>query len=124
MGEVLQLRLPQKKLDRDDVILVPRETNTEASRDVVANPQNFSDSVLRAACIWLRDNGDWMDQERARHLLKTMDRDARLKAADDAWWEAERRFFKLVALFSALLIIGIAIFDHAWGQSLAAGVAQ
>ena len=124
MSEVLQLCPVSRMLGYDDVILVPRETNTTAARDVLAYPQNYSDSVLRAARLWLRDNGEWMDQERARHLLKALDRQARLRAADDAWWAREKRELMLVG---AVILIGIAVislFDAAWGQHLAAGVGR
>lgn len=124
MGEVLQLRPVSRMLGYDDLILVPRETNTTAARDVLAYPQNYSESVLRASCLWLRDNGDWMDQERARHLLKALDRQARLRADNDAWWAREKRELMLVG---AVILIGVAVislFDAAWGQHLAAGVVR
>ena len=116
MGEVLQLRVPSRKLGFDDVILVPRETNTESARAVLAYPQNYSESILRAACLWLRDHGDWMDQERARHLLRVMDRE---KAEMAEFWVREKRTLRLVALFIVGCSIGIAVFDAAWGQLLA-----
>lgn len=124
MGGVLQLRVPSIKLGHDDVILVPREANTEAARAVLARPDQHTESMVRAACICLRDGGDWMDQKRARHLLKVLDREARLKAVDDAWWLSQRRRLLLIGLFVAVLVIGIVVFDHAWGQHLAAGVAR
>ena len=124
MGEVLQLRPFARRLGNDHVILVPRETNTTAARDVLAYPQNYSDSVLRAACLWLRDNGDWMDQERARHLLKVLDRQAQMKAADDAWWAREKRELMLVGAAILICVAVISLLDAAWGQHLAAGLAR
>lgn len=124
MGEVLQLRVPSIKLGHDDVILVPRETNTETARAVLARPAGQTESIMPAACIWLRDNGDWTDQERARHVLKLLDREAHQKAVDDAWWARERRTTLIVALFVAVLLVTVAVFDAAWAQHLAAGVAR
>jgi hypothetical protein len=124
MGDVLQLRPVSRRLGYDDVMLVPRETNTTAARDVLAYPQNYSDSVLRDACLWLRDNGDWMDQERARHLLKALYRQARLKAADDAWWAREKRELRIIGLIILAVIVSISLFDAAWGRILAAGIAR
>ncbi|GLS86649.1 hypothetical protein GCM10010873_16230 [Cypionkella aquatica] len=120
MGEVLQLRVPAIKLGHDDVILVPRETNTEAARAVLARPSLHTENMMRAACIWLRDNSDWIDQERARHVLKMLDR----QKIEDASWAREKREMYIIGLFAAICLIGIAIFDAAWGAHLAAGVAR
>lgn len=120
MGEVLQLRVPATKLGHDDVLLVPRENNTQTARAVLDRPALHTENVLRAACIWLRDYGDRKDQERARHLLKVLDR----QKTEDARWARDKRELRLIVLFVAALIIGIVVFDHAWGQHLAAGLAR
>lgn len=124
MGNVLHLRKPSRKLGYDDVILVPRENNTDTARAVLASPADNTESMLRAACIWLRDNGDWVDQERARHLLLQLDREARRKADDAAWSARERRELALAGLFILVCIAAISVFDVAWGQHLAAGVVR
>lgn len=117
MGKVLQLRKPRQTLGHDDVIFVPRESNSETARAVLARPSDHTKTMLRAACIWLRDNGDWLDQERARHMLRALD----LQEADEAWWARERRELMLAGLFAVVLLVAIAVFDAAWGQHLAAG---
>lgn len=118
MGEVLLLRMPERKLGPDDVILVPRESNTDTARAVLARPQEYSDSILRAACIWLRDYGDWMDHERASRLLKVLD----AQASEEALWLRERIEEVCIVLGIVIAVAVISVFDAAWGQHLAAGV--
>lgn len=120
MGEVLQLRQPSRKLGHDDVILVPRESNADVARDVLARPSAHTESMLRAACIWLRDNGDWVDRERARHLLARLDHEA----AIEAQWVANARQRAVIGLIFVVCVVAISLFDLAWGQSLAAGVVR
>ena len=58
-------------------MFVPGETNTETARAVLARPQEYGFAVQRAACLWLRDHGDWLDRERARLVLQVLDAEAR-----------------------------------------------
>lgn len=124
MGNVLHLRKPSRKLGYDDVMLVPRGSIADTARAVLASPADNTESMLRAACIWLRDNGDWVDQERARHLLQQLDREARRKADDAAWWARERRELALAGLLILVCVAAISVFDVAWGQHLAVGMAR
>lgn len=124
MGEVLQLRVADLTRADDCTKLVPRQSNTETARAIVARPDQHTASVLRAACIWLGHAGDWMDQERARHLLKVLNREQRLQAAADEWWAREKRELCIIGLFAFVCVVGLVIFDAAWGQHLAAGVAR
>lgn len=124
MGNVLHLRKPSRKLGYDDVMLVPRESIADTARAVLASPDDNTESMLRAACIWLRDNGDWVDQERARHLLLQLDREARRKADDAAWWARVRRELAMAGLLILVCVAAISAFDVAWGQHLAVGVAR
>lgn len=124
MGEVVQLRVADLTSTDDCTKLVHRESNTETARAVVARPDQHTATDLRAACIWLGRAGDWMDQERARHLLKVLDREQRLQAAADEWSAREKRELCIVGLFVFVCVVGIAMFDSAWGQHLAAGVAR
>jgi hypothetical protein len=61
-----------------------------------------------------------MDQERARHLLARLDHEA----AIEAQWVANARQRAIIGLAVVVCVVAIGLFDLAWGQSLAAGVAR
>ena len=124
MGNVLHLRKPRQKLGYDDVIFVPRESNTEAARAILARPDENTETMLRAACIWLRDNGDWLDQERARHLLRVLDAEARVASRQEHWLPGDWHELLQMGLIIVVVVIALTAFDAAWGQHLAAGVVK
>lgn len=121
MGKVLQLRQPRQKLGHDDVIFVPRESNTETARAVLVRPEDHTETMLRAACIWLRDHGDWIDHGRATHLLRVLDAEARMVSRQDHWLPGNWREVCRMGLIIVVVVIALTAFDAAWGQHLAAG---
>lgn len=124
MGNVLHLRKPSRKLGYDDVMLVPRESIADTARAVLASPDDNTESMLRAACIWLRDNGDWLDQERARHMLKVLEQQQRLTFAQNKHSDLSGHKFGLACFVLFLIVVGISLLDNAWGAQLAAGLAR
>lgn len=121
MGNMLQLHQPRQKLGHDDVIFVPRESNTETARAVLARPEDHTETMLRAACLWLRDNGDWIDRGRAENLLRVLDAEARMASRQDHWLPGNWHEVQKMGVIILVVVIALTAFDAAWGQHLAAG---
>lgn len=76
------------------------ELNSETARAVLARPDLYSLDVQRSACAWLMQNGDWMDYERARHLLAAIMRDG--EEVEQARFEA--KIWRLVQWFLGVIL--------------------
>lgn len=116
--------LPRLEPDHTQPAVIMTDSLTYVARHVLANPQDYSDARLRDACNWLRDEGDWIDQGRARQMLKAMDRQLRLQAESDHWFPGNMREAVIMGLIVLVAVIGIAVGDVVWGQYLAAGVVR
>jgi hypothetical protein len=109
--------------DVQEWIFVPHEDNTETARAVLARPQDYGFAVQQAACLWLRDHGDWLDRERARLVMQVLKAEAckvmRVHAAARRWHNAFWQTAKWtgIAIAATLIAFWLLHIGHkAYGQ--------
>jgi hypothetical protein len=96
-----------------DAMVLCLDPNTITARAVIARPGDFSADDQASACHWLITYGDWMDYERARHLLRLP---PVVSAGPD---RRQRKPSDRAAGLIALLLLGLLIAHvapKAWGQ--------